>query len=232
LLDCRFPAPVAARAHTCQRVVDVGIGALAEALPEQAVGAANGANTTAVFCGRDPRTGTDYLYLETLGGGFGGRATHDGTDGVQVHITNTSNLPIEAIEMEYPLRVESYGFVSDSGGAGQYRGGLGLCRVITPVAHDCVFNGAGERFRNQPWGVFGGEPGARGSFVHECADGQSVRLENKPNAVQVAAGDRVIVRTPGAGGYGPAAQRDEQAIAADERSGKFSAQYIEENYRR
>jgi len=232
LLDCRFPAPVAARAHTCQRVVDVIIGALADALPEQAVGAANGANTTAVFSGRDPRTGTDYLYLETLGGGFGGRATHDGTDGVQVHITNTSNLPVEAIEMEYPLRVESYGFVPDSGGAGQYRGGLGLCRVITPVAHDCIFNGAGERFRNQPWGVFGGEPGACGSFVHECADGQSVPLDNKPNAVQIAAGERIIVRTPGAGGYGPATQRDEQAIAADERSGKFSAQYIEENYRR
>jgi N-methylhydantoinase B len=231
LLDCQFPAPVAARAHTCQRVVDVIIGALAQALPEQAVGAANGANTTAVFCGRDPRTGTDYLYLETLGGGFGGRATHDGTDGVQVHITNTSNLPVEAIEMEYPLRVESYGFVTDSGGAGRFRGGLGLCRVISPVDHDCVFNGAGERFRNQPWGLFGAQAGASGSFVHERDDGQAVALDNKPSGVHIASGERVIVKTPGAGGYGPAAQRDEQAIAADERSGKFSARYIEKNYR-
>ncbi|MFT5449299.1 MAG: N-methylhydantoinase B [Gammaproteobacteria bacterium] len=232
LLDCRFPAPVAARAHTCQRVVDVIIGALAQALPEQAVAAANGANTTAVFSGRDPRTGNDYLYLETLGGGFGGRATRDGTDGVQVHITNTSNLPVEAIEMEYPLRVESYGFVADSGGAGRHRGGLGLRRVITPVEHDCVFNGAGERFRNAPWGLFGGESGERGSFVHERTDAKTTPLDNKPNAVRVLAGERVIVQTPGAGGYGPAAQRDEQAITADELSGKFSAQYLQEHYRK
>ena len=101
------------------------IGALAPAIPEAAVGAANGANTTAVFFGHDPRHDRDYVYLETLGGGFGGRFTKDGKDGVQVHITNTSNLPVESIEMEYPLLVESYGFVEDSGGAGKYRGGLG-----------------------------------------------------------------------------------------------------------
>ena len=89
------------------------IGALAPAIPEAAVGAANGANTTAVFFGHDPRHGRDYVYLETLGGGFGGRVTKDGKDGVQVHITNTSNLPVESIEMEYPLLVESYGFVAE-----------------------------------------------------------------------------------------------------------------------
>ena len=119
LLDCVAPSPVAARANTCQRIVDVVIGALKDALPDAAVGAANGANTTAVFAGRDPATGRDYLYLETLGGGFGGRNDRDGKDGVQVHITNTSNLPVEAIEMEYPLRVVRYGLVEDSGGAGQ-----------------------------------------------------------------------------------------------------------------
>ena len=128
LLDSVFPAPVAGRAHTCQRVVDVIIGALADALPNDVVGAANGANTTAVFAGKDPRTKRDYVYIETLGGGFGGRATHDGTDGVQVHITNTSNLPVEAIEMEYPLQVDAYELIPDSGGPGRYRGGLGLRR--------------------------------------------------------------------------------------------------------
>ena len=115
LLDCVAPSPVAARVNTSQRIIDVVIGALADALPDAVVGAANGANTTAVFSGIDPQTGAGYLYLETLGGGFGGRNDRDGKDGVQVHITNTSNLPIEAIEMEYPLRVESYGLVEDSG---------------------------------------------------------------------------------------------------------------------
>src|SRR4029079_12073889 len=86
LINANFPAAVAARANTCQRIVDVVIGALAPAIPESAVGAANGANTTAVFFGHDPRYGRDYVYLETLGGGFGGRFTKDGKDGVQVHI--------------------------------------------------------------------------------------------------------------------------------------------------
>lgn len=230
LLDCRFPAPVAARAHTCQRVVDVIVGALAAALPEQAVAAANGANTTAVFSGRDPRSGEDYLYLETLGGGFGGRAAHDGTDGVQVHITNTSNLPVEAIEMEYPLRVVSYGFVEDSGGAGRHRGGLGLRRVITPVDHDCTFNGAGERFRNQPWGIFGGEPGRSGRFAHEDSGGQETALSNKPSGITVRAGESVLVETPGAGGYGEPAKRDPADLQRDRRSGKFSDAYLSRHY--
>ena len=231
LVDCRFPAPVAARAHTCQRIVDVIVGALAEALPDQAVGAANSANTTAVFSGVDPGTGKGYLYLETLGGGFGGRATHDGKDGVQVHITNTSNLPIEAIELEYPLRVERYGLVEDSGGAGRQRGGMGLRRVIRPVGHSCTFNGAGERFRHRPWGIFGGEPGASGRFVHVDADGAHTQLDIKPSGVEVGPGQAIVVETPGAGGYGPAAERSREAVAEDLRSGKFSEAFVRRHYR-
>ena len=179
LINSKFPAAVAARANTAQRIVDVVIGALAPAIPEAAVGAANGANTTAVFFGHDPRHNRDYVYLETLGGGFGGRFTKDGKDGVQVHITNTSNLPVEAIEMEYPLLVESYGFVRDSGGAGKHRGGLGLRRVVRPVGHTMTFSGQGERFVNKPWGIFGGGPGGTGKFAKLSA-GNEVPLPTKP----------------------------------------------------
>jgi N-methylhydantoinase B len=232
LLDCVAPSPVAARANTCQRIVDVVIGALKDALPDAAVGAANGANTTAVFAGRDPVTGSDYLYLETLGGGFGGRNDRDGKDGVQVHITNTSNLPVEAIEMEYPLRVVSYGLVEESGGAGQYRGGLGLRRVIEPVGHDCVFNGAGERFRNPPWGIFGGGPGGMGRFLHIDAAGRERTLDIKPSGIVLKAGERIVVETPGAGGYGPPAERDPAALEEDRRSGKFGEAWLKEKYGR
>src|SRR5581483_8566649 len=169
--NCVAPAAVALRANTCQRVIDVVIGALADVLPEQAIGAANGANTSMVFAGVDPRSGAPYVYLETLGGGMGGRSDRDGKDGVQVHITNTSNLPVEAIEMEYPLRVEEYALVEDSGGAGRFRGGMGLRRSVRPVGHVCELNGVGERFRHAPWGIFGGEPGARGRFLLQSADG-------------------------------------------------------------
>ena len=230
LLDAAFPAPVAARANTCQRIIDVILGALAPARPEAAVGAANGANTTAVFSGNDPRTGDDYVYLETLGGGFGGRAARDGKDGVQVHITNTSNLPVEAIEMEYPLRVLSYGLIANSGGPGRQRGGMGLERVVVPVGHACTFNGAGERFARQPWGIFGGGAGATGEFRHATAEGKTARLPNKPIGVTIAPEEAVIVRTPGAGGYGDPAERSADDLEDDLTSGKFDEAYIRQHY--
>ncbi len=230
LLDAAFPAPVAARANTCQRIIDVIIGALAPAVPKQAVAAANGANTTAVFSGLDPRRGRHYVYLETLGGGFGGRAGRDGKDGVQVHITNTSNLPVEAIESEYPLLVESYSLVEDSGGPGRCRGGMGLRRVIRPVAHDCLFNGAGERFTHRPWGIFGGGPGAPGCFLHVTRGGRSVPLATKPAGVIVREGEKIVVESPGAGGYGAAAERSPAALALDRESGKFSEAYLARHY--
>lgn len=231
LLNAGFPAPVAARAHTCQRIIDVVIGALAPAMPERAIGASNGANTTAVFSGTDPRTGQGYVYLETLGGGHGARATKDGKDGVQVNITNTSNLPVEAIEMEYPLMVEAYGLIPDSGGAGRWRGGMGLRRVVRPVGHECDFNGAGERFTNPPWGIFGGRPGGMGRFAIARAEGSEETLETKPSGVRIGPADRLIIETPGAGGYGPPAERTAEYIARDRKAGKSSAAFQTAHYR-
>lgn len=230
LVNAVFPAPVAARANTSQRIIDVVIGALAQACPEAAVAAANGANTTAVFSGTDPRTGRQYVYLETLGGGMGARATKDGRDGVQVHITNTSNLPVEAIETEYPLFVESYSLVEDSGGAGEYRGGMGLRRVIGPVDHVANFNGAGERFRNQPWGLFGGQAGASGRFVVQREGYRPKRLADKPSEINLAPGDTIAVETPGAGGYGRPSDRSTSALERDRAGGKFSTRYLKGQY--
>jgi N-methylhydantoinase B len=232
LLNCSPPAPVAARANTSQRIIDVVIGALSEALPNATVGAANGANTTAVFSGTNPVTGREYLYLETLGGGFGGRNDRDGKDGVQVHITNTSNLPVEVIEMEYPLRVLSYGLVENSGGAGKYRGGMGLRREIMPVEHDCIFNGAGERFSNEPWGVFGGSSGGTGQFIHTKQGGHEEKLEIKPSGIVLKAGEKILMETPGAGGYGAPEERSDADITDDLASGKFSDEYVKRHYGR
>ena len=230
LVNSVFPAPVAARANTCQRIIDVVLGALAEVFPEKTIAAANGANTTAVFSGTDPRTGQPYLYLETLGGGMGARAMKDGKDGVQVHITNTSNLPIEAIEMEYPLLVEEYSLIADSAGAGQYRGGMGLRRTIRPRDHECIFNGAGERFRHRPWGLFGGESGASGRFLLQDSQGENHRIDDKPNHVQVSPQNVIVIETPGAGGFGPPENRDKALLEKDQRSGKFSKSYLKKYY--
>ena len=229
LVNSTFPAPVAARANTCQRIIDVVLGALSTAFPERVIAAANGANTTAVFSGTDPRTGQSYLYLETLGGGMGARPTKDGKDGVQVHITNTSNLPIEAIEMEYPLLVDEYSLVEDSAGAGKYRGGMGLRRVITPRHDNCIFNGAGERFRHQPWGLFGGSAGGAGRFLLRSPE-KLTRLDNKPDAVKVSRDSAVVIETPGAGGYGPPSERTAEKLRADRETGKFSDDYLTRHY--
>ncbi|MBL8336293.1 MAG: hydantoinase B/oxoprolinase family protein [Rhodoferax sp.] len=230
LVQADYPASVANRAHTAQRIIDALIGALAPALQGRAVAAANGANTTAIFSGIDPATQQRYIYFETLGGGFGGRATRDGKDGVQVHITNTSNLPVEAIEMDYPLLVEAYGLVEDSGGPGQHRGGLGLRRVIRPLDHACVFSGSGERFHNAPWGLFGGESGTPGRFVRIEADGSQTALPSKPSGVPFGPGQRIMIETPGAGGYGPASARTDADREADRRSGKFTPSYLARHY--
>ena len=230
IVNCRAPGSVALRANTCQRVVDIVLGAMSAVIPERTIASANGANTSMVFAGEDPTTGSPYVYLETLGGGMGGRNDRDGKDGVQVHITNTSNLPVEAIEMEYPLRVEEYSLVVDSGGAGRWRGGLGLRRVVRPVGHVCEFSGAGERFRRGPPGIFGGEAGRAGAFRLLRADGSMENLPGKLTSLILHPGDAVAVETPGAGGYGSPKERPREKLAEDLCSEKFTRRCIENHY--
>jgi N-methylhydantoinase B len=229
IVNAAFPSASAARAQTCQRIVDLVFGALAPALQERVIAAGNGANTSASFFGRSA-DGRFYVYLETLGGGAGARAYADGTDGVQVHMTNTSNLPIEALENEYPLMIERYELVPNSGGAGTFRGGLGIRRVYRPIGHVMTFSGQGERFVNRPWGLFGGEPGATGRFDLRRDGGGETRLGNKPAALEVAPDTAVVVTTPGAGGYGPPDRRAPDAVRDDLGSEKFSSDFIEANY--
>lgn len=229
-VNCVAPAAVALRANSCQRVVDCVFGALAGEVPDRVVAGTNGANTSAVFAGTDPRTGQLYVYLETLGGGMGARATFDGKDGVQVNITNTSNLPVEAIELEYPLRVEEYSLIEDTGGAGRFRGGMGIRRTIRPIGHTCEFNGVGERFVHKPWGLFGGEDGATGRFYVRSDSGKVTELAAKACCVHLEPNVVAVLETAGAGGYGSPAERRPEAIREDLASGKFSDAYVKRHY--
>ena len=229
IVNADFPAATAARAQTCQRIVDVIFGALIEALPNRIMAAGNGANTTASFSGTGP-DGRYYVYLETIGGGIGARSYADGADGVQAHLTNTSNLPVEVLEREYPLVIERYELVEDSGGPGRWRGGLGLRREYRPIGHEMMFSGQGERVRNRPWGVFGGGAGLPGSFEKRHANGEAETLPGKLSSVSVSPAEAVVVQTPGAGGYGSSEERTREARRADMESGKFSGEYLQENY--
>jgi N-methylhydantoinase B len=223
IVNARPPAAVAWRTQTCQRIADVVFGALAGALPREVIAATNGANSAWVFSGVDPRTGQYYVYLETIGGGSGARATKDGLDGVQVHVTNTSNLPIECLETEYPLIVEDYSLVPDSGGAGRWRGGLALSRTIRVRAGEATFLGTLDRARLGPWGLFGGGEGGKAGLVLNAGGAGERTLSPKIAGLRLAEGDAVTIVTPGAGGYGPAAERSAELVARDRREAKVSS---------
>jgi N-methylhydantoinase B len=219
IVNARPPAPVAWRTQTCQRIADVVLGALAQVVPERVPAAGNGANCAMVFSGTHPRTGALYVYLETLAGGAGATAGGDGLDAVQVHVTNTSNLPVEALESEYPLLVNEYALVEGSGGAGRHRGGLGLRRTIEVLDHEARFLGTTERAQIAPWGLCGGEPGGLARLVLNPGGPAEHELPPKVWGYPLRSGDRVAIDTPGAGGYGPPVERALADRAEDERSG-------------
>ncbi|NKC32873.1 hydantoinase B/oxoprolinase family protein [Falsiroseomonas selenitidurans] len=224
VLNCVLPAAVNARLSACQRVVDLIHGALAQAVPERVTAAHNGACFVASFIGRQPATGEPWVYLETIGGGFGARATKDGLDGVHVHTTNTSNLPVEALEIEYPLTLLRYELVEGSGGAGRQRGGMGLRRVYRAEA-ECRLRLDGSRFASAPWGLEGGGPGGRGRFVY----GPGIAPFVLGNGL-LRAGDWVEIITPGGGGYGPPAERDPAALQRDLAEGNLTPEAARATY--
>lgn len=210
VLNAVAPAAVNSRLDSGQRVVDLVHGALAKAVPERVTAAHNGACVYADFSGLDPRTGRYYVYVETIGGGFGARATKDGLDGVHVHLTNTSNLPIEALEREYPLFVERYELVQDSGGAGRHRGGMALHRRIRAEHDNCRTYIFGARIKTAPWGLDGGGEGSKARFIYERAGEGPARA-----AARLDSGSVVSMITPGAGGVGDPATRDRDAVRRD-----------------
>jgi len=225
MLNCVAPAAVNSRTQTCQRVVDLIHGALAPAIPDRIIAACNGACVSSTFSGVDPRTGRFYVYLETIGGGSGARATKDGLDGVHVHITNTSNLPVEALEAEYPLVVERYALVEDSGGAGTWRGGLGLLRQIRAEGHDCHAFVHGARRRSAPWGLFGGHEGGKCRIEYSPGVEPPVRAQGF-----LRPGQSVTIITPGAGGYGDPHQRDRSLVRRDLAEGIISSDVARATY--
>ena len=225
VLNAQTPAAVNSRLDSGQRVVDLVHGALAVAIPERVTAAHNGACVYADFSGLDPRTGRFYAYVETVGGGFGARATKDGLDGVHVHLTNTSNLPVEALETEYPLTVECYELIADSGGPGRFRGGMGLHRRIRAEHDGCRTYIFGARVKTAPWGLGGGGPGAKARFVYDRAGEGPVKA-----AARLDHGSAVSMFTPGAGGYGSPSERDPEHLRRDLAEAKITRHSARTDY--
>jgi len=198
VVHARFPAPTAAgNVETSQRIVDVLLGAFAQAMPEWVPAASQGTmNNLLIGAG----AGHPFSYYETLGGGEGGTPSRAGMSGVHTGMTNTQNTPAEAMELDYPLRVWRYELRSSSGGAGQHPGGDGLIREVEVLA-DCTLTVQSERREHPPWGLQGGHSGAVGRNILCRSDGTEVELPSK-GTWQLHRGDRIRIETPGGGGWG------------------------------
>jgi N-methylhydantoinase B len=199
VLDARPPHAVAGgNVETSQRIVDAVFGALALALPDLIPAASQGTMNNLTFGGVRV-DGAPFAYYETMGGGAGAGPLRDGASGIHVHMSNTLNTPIEALELAFPLRVRQYAIRRGSGGAGLHRGGDGLIREIEFLA-SVTATLLGERRAARPYGLSGGEPGAPGENAL-IREGVASRLPGKVQ-IQLDAGDVLSIRTPGGGGWG------------------------------
>lgn len=231
IINATQPAAVGARIDTCQRVVDVIFGALADVVPERAMACSNSSVTTATFSGNDSNNGNFYVYLETIAGGSGATKDNDGLSGVQVHMTNTSNLPVEALEMEYPLlTVKQYKLREDSGGPGKNRGGLGILREFEVNFDNISFTGLGDRHKFAPWGIKGGKEGATGKNLLIKNNNEEIILPSKCSNIELNKGDIVKVFTPGSGGYGNPMEREPELVLKDVIEEKVSLAKAKECY--
>ena len=201
VINSRPPAAVAGGNVECsQRIVDVLLRALAKALPDAIPAAANGTMNNLTIGGMDPRTGEPFAYYETVAGGMGARPGKNGVDGIHCHMTNSLNTPAEALEYAYPFRITRYGLRRGSGGRGQYRGGDGIVREVQ-VLTDSEVTILSDRRKRGPWGLQGGEDGLPGKTEVLRHSGAVEELKSKDTR-RLAAGERVRVSSPGAGGWG------------------------------
>jgi N-methylhydantoinase B/oxoprolinase/acetone carboxylase alpha subunit len=200
VVNARSPAAVAGgNVETSQRITDVLLGALASAVPERIPAASSGTMNNITFGGLQPASGKNFAYYETIGGGMGASPEANGLSGVHTHMTNTRNTPIEALEHYLPIRVRRYSLRRGSGGAGEFRGGDGIVREFEFLAPAQV-NILSERRRFPPYGLAGGGPGKKGTNIL-IRKSQKRTLGGKA-AFRTGPGDRVIIETPGGGGYG------------------------------
>jgi N-methylhydantoinase B len=195
------PAPVAGgNVETSQRIVDVLLKALAQAVPDLIPAASQGTMNNLTVGGWDKRQGREFAYYETIAGGMGARPAADGLSATHTHMTNSLNTPVEALEYAYPLRVRRYAIRRGSGGKGKHRGGDGVIREIELLT-DARVSLLADRRKFAPYGLNGGAPAKKGQAELIEAEGKRKRLPGK-FSIRAKRGARVVIETPGGGGCG------------------------------
>jgi N-methylhydantoinase B/oxoprolinase/acetone carboxylase alpha subunit len=201
VLNAKFPAATAGgNVETSQRIVDVLLGSLYQAVPKLIPAASSGTMNNVTFGGFNPERKSRFAYYETIGGGMGGGFNYDGLSGVHTHMTNSLNTPLEAMEKYLPLYIQKYSLRPHSGGLGKSRGGDGIIReykFLVPTQISII----SERRRFSPYGLEGGGKGKKGVNRLIRSNGQKIKLGSKVNFI-ADTGDVLHIETPGGGGYG------------------------------
>ncbi len=229
MVNPRPQAPVAAGWEIPMRAGELATLAMAEALPDETIAASKGIVCNVAYGGEDPRDGDEYVYYETVAGGYGARKEKDGMEAVQTHFQNTANSPIEELEREVPLYVRRYELIRDSAGAGRSRGGLGVRRDVEFYDHSASFSVLSERAKSEPWGLFGGKSARPARYLLN-PDADDERDLGSKSTTKLAPGDVASVQTPGGGGYGDPLERPPEKVLEDVRDDKVSVAAAREEY--
>ncbi|MFO1158725.1 MAG: hydantoinase B/oxoprolinase family protein [Reyranellaceae bacterium] len=224
------PAPVNARTATIKRITGCILGALKEVLPERVPADSSGELVVLAFGGRHAG-GAPFVTGELIAGGSGAGVRSDGVDVIETDVTNCMNLPVEAMEMDSPIRIHRVALRQDSGGAGRQRGGLGVVKEYEILDGEVSFTYRGERHFYAPQGAQGGGDGAKAHAVIHRADGREEAIASKL-VTRLQRGDRVVIETAGGGGNGAPATRDAAALDLDLADGKVSAARAAADYGR
>ena len=223
------PAAIGCRSMSCGVLGDVIAACLSQAMPEKAL-ARSGPHHLMVFAGTDPRTSGYFVDYETVAGGCGALAHCDGMDAVRVHASGASNLPVEALEHAYPLRVTRYALWEDSAGGGMYRGGLGVIREYRIVGDDITVSLSSERQHVAASGSLGGAPGAPGAFIFNPGRPDERKLGAAAADVPLPRDSVLQIRTPAGGGFGKAENRQGELIERDLREERISIETTRRTY--
>lgn len=230
VVNAQEPSPVVYANHEMShRVSEMVFAAMHGIAPDRVLAGSQGTSGIVTFGGVDYRSGERFVSYESTKGGFGARPVKDGINAVSAVISNMLNTPIEVLEMSFPLRVEEYALVPDSGGAGTWRGGLGVRRAWRILGRDVRGATCFERVVTPPFGQAGGRPGSTAKLWVELPDGTRRVLPGK-GAYTAPAGALVVVEAPGSGGFGPPAGRNPAALAADLADGYVSAEAAAREY--
>jgi N-methylhydantoinase B len=230
LLNPRYPAPCNMYVRPSQMTTSVVVRALARAVPGRVPAPASGAGGSLSSAGRDPRSGRWYSQYEIFNGGCGARPDHDGPSAMDDLVVNVMNGPVEALETEFPMRIESYELVPDSAGPGTFRGGLGTRRTWRMLAEESTINLRTDRFRYSSPGLFGAKPAKPSSATLNPGTSSERPLTSKVAGLRLKKDDRVAWQLAGGGGYGDPLKRDPALVRRDVQMGYVSRDAARSDY--